>query len=193
MTFNAAIPQATDLISNSQSQIQTNFSQSNTAFGIDHTAFDVVSNQGKHKKSTYVEQGADPATLADEMALYSKDLAGVTTLYLRKENNGTVVQISGQDPTSATSGSSFLPGGIVIKWGTFSIGGSGTATPTFATAFPNNCFVVVPAVIDSGSPTVADSAVYAYNYTVNGFSATGTKRVSRTALALTASYIAIGN
>lgn len=54
MTFNANIPQPGDFISASQSEIQTNFSQSNTAFGIDHTAFDVVSNQGKHKQVTLI-------------------------------------------------------------------------------------------------------------------------------------------
>jgi len=45
MSYNASIPQATDLISQSQSQIQTNFSQANTAFGIDHTAPPIVTGK----------------------------------------------------------------------------------------------------------------------------------------------------
>src|SRR5437899_7348489 len=110
MTYNANIPQATDLISQSQSQLLTNFSQANTAFGIDHTAFDVLTNQGKHKKATLVEQTIDPVTLANEAAVYSKDVAGVTTTFLRKESAGTVIATSGQDPIRASVGSTFLPG-----------------------------------------------------------------------------------
>ena len=192
MTFNAAIPAATDLISQSQSQIQTNFSQSNTAFGIDHTAFDVVSNQGKHKKSTYVEQAADPATSANEVALYSKDLAAVSTLFLRKESNGTVVQMSGQDPTAAAAGSTFLPGGIIMKWGTVS---AATANPiTFASAFPNNCWSVVAQPINSNAATVANDYVYIYSVTTSGFSATGVRRTSLVAnTSFNYFYIAVGN
>ena len=91
MTFNPNIPQATDLTSASQSQILTNFSQLNTIFDVDHVTYDnaTVANRGKHDKSTYIEQGADPATSANEVALYSKDLSTVSTLYMRKESSGT--------------------------------------------------------------------------------------------------------
>lgn len=146
MTYNPSIPQSTDLISQSQSQILTNFSQANTAFSVDHTAFDVVSNQGKHKKVTLVEQ-SDPVTSANEMALYSKDLAAVTTLYMRKESNGTVIQMSAQDPTIASSGSTFLPGGIIMKWGNTGVV-SDNSVVTFASAFPTACWGVVITIID---------------------------------------------
>lgn len=126
MTYNAGIPQPTDIISSSQSQLQTNFSQANTAFGIDHTAFDVLSNQGKHKQSTYVEI-TDPTTLANEIAVYSKDLAGVTNLYLRQESNGNIVRMTagnqnaktGADTAkSSNNGETFFPGGFLMKFGT---------------------------------------------------------------------------
>ena len=136
MSFNPAIPQPNDLISQSQSQIQTNFSQADTAFGIDHTPFSTVSNQGKHKKSTYIEQGSNPATLANEMAVFSKDLAAVTTLYLRKESNGTVIQMSGRDPIDAASGCTFLPGGFLLQWGTYTITSHATTQAvSFAATF----------------------------------------------------------
>ncbi len=191
MTFNANIPQATDLISQSQSQIQTNFSQSNTAFGVDHTAFDVVSNQGKHKKSTYVEQAANPTTAVNEMALFSKDLAGTTTLYLRKESNGTVIQMSGQDPFIAASGSSFLPGGIIIKWGNATV--TNTQTVSFASAFPSNCFQVVCQPISASGVTTVNDYVYVASSNVNGFNATAVRRISLQGNTVTFSYIAIGN
>lgn len=126
MTYNPAIPQATDLISQSQSQILTNFSQADTAFAIDHTAFSVLADQGKHKKSTYYEQAVDPTTLINEVALYSKDLAGATTLYLRQESNGNVVQMTAGNQNaksgantakSSNNGETFWPGGFLAKFG----------------------------------------------------------------------------
>lgn len=191
MTFNASIPQPNDLISQSQAQIQTNFSQSNTAFGIDHTAFDVVSNQGKHKKSTYVEQAANPATSANEVAVYSKELSGASTLYLRKENNGTVIQMSAQDPTIAASGSSFLPGGVIIKWGSATV--TNTQTVNFASAFPTACWQVILQPINNGAVTVANDYVYVASSSTTGFNATGVRRTSLVGNTVTFSYIAIGN
>ena len=185
MTFNAAIPQSTDLISQSQAQILTNFSQSNTAFGIDHTAFDVVSNQGKHKKSTYVEQGSDPATLANEMAVYSKDLSAVTTLYLRKESNGTVIQMSGVDPIDAASGCTFLPGGFLIQWGTYTLAAPNSTTPVaFATSFST-----VYSLTITGNNTLNSSLPAYSGLSLSGFNG---NRASPLAGTVTYTYMAIG-
>lgn len=196
MTFNANIPQATDLISASQSQIQTNFSQSNTVFGVDHTAFDVVTNQGKHKKSTYVEQLANPATSPDELTLFSKDLGGATTLYLRKENNGTVIQMSGQDPVAASEGQTFLPGGMILKWGKQVTVSDGVLFTYGTGAFPTATFMVCisPAPADVNQNTVNDYAYVRQNPAINGFTCTTVKRASVSILAsCVINYIAIGN
>lgn len=128
MSYNPAIPQPNDLISASQAQIQTNFSQADTIFDIDHFTFDnaTTANRGKHRKSTYVEV-TDPTTAANELALYSKDLAGATTLYLRQESNGNVVQMTAGNQNaksgantakSSNNGETFLPGGFLMKFGT---------------------------------------------------------------------------
>lgn len=192
MTFQANIPLATDLISISQSDIKNNFTSLSTSWNVNHVDFN-ASGAGKHKFVSLPNQLVDPATAVSEVALYAKAVAAIPTLFLRKESNGSIIQMSGQDPIALTNGTTFLPGGIIIKWGQFSTNAGGTATPTFASAFPTNCFVVVTSVIDNGAPTIADSAVYAYNYSNGGFSATGTKRTTKAALALNASYIAIGN
>ncbi len=185
MTFDASIPQATDLISQSQSQIQTNFSQSNTAFGIDHTAFDVVSNQGKHKKSTYVDQASNPSTSANEVALYTKNLSGASTLYLRKESNGTVVQMSGPDPVVAASGLSFLPGGIIIQWGTYTItNGNATVAVLFSSSF-----TTVYSLVITGNGSADSSRPYYTSLSASGF--TGGR--GGTAGTVNYTYIAIGS
>lgn len=134
MTYNPAIPQSTDIISASQSQIQTNFSQADTAFAIDHTAFSTLANQGKHKKSTYIEWANppqptnDPVTAANEVAVYSKeDPQTTTSLYLRQENNGNIVRMTAGNQNansgantakSVNNGQTFFPGAFLMKFGT---------------------------------------------------------------------------
>lgn len=194
MSYNANIPQATDLISQSQGQLLTNFSQANTAFGIDHTAFDVAANQGKHKKSTYVEQAADPVTIANELAVYSKDVAGVTTEFLRKEGAGTVIATSGQDPIRAAVGSTFLPGdatrAIIFKWGD-----CGTVTPAGTAVaftagggsnFPTACFQVFVTVTQAGSNSTRVVTVDPATFATTGFTAYSSNNVN-------ARFFAIGN
>lgn len=151
MTYNPNIPQANDLISQSQAQIQTNFSQADTIFDTNHYTFDnsTVANRGKHRFSSYVEQGADPVTAANEIAIYSKDLAGVSQLYMRRESAGTVIQMSVGNPVVGNPGSTFLPGGIIMKWGFKNILSTGTAINFVAEGvgnFPTNCFGVTISV-----------------------------------------------
>ena len=148
MTFNSAVPAAADDPSVSQGQMLTNFAQTNTLFGVNHVNFDSTlpagvgaGNEGKHYAVTIIDQAAAPATAADEIALHSLAVGGVSTLYFRKESNGTDIQMSGPDPVAASPGQTFLPGGIILKWGTAVVNTGGTAIG-FAAAFPNNCWNV---------------------------------------------------
>lgn len=144
MSYNPNIPQPSDIPSQSQAQFLVNFQQLNTIFDVDHVPYNDAdtADRGKHDKSTYVEQGSDPTTAANELALYSKDDgSGNTRLFLRQESAGTVIQISGANPSASANGTTFLPGGLILKWGT-------KANPinndviSFSPAFPNNLFSV---------------------------------------------------
>lgn len=143
MVYTPSTPTASQFISISQPLIQENFSQANTIFGANHVEFDStdVANQGKHTFVSMIEQSSDPTTAVNEIALYTKDLGGINTLYMRKESDGTVIQLSGADPLAAASGYTFLPGGIILQWGTGHAEGTGHVN-TFPIAFPNNCFSV---------------------------------------------------
>jgi len=183
MTYNPNIPAANDILSNSQSQILTNFGQLNTVFGIDHVPFyPSVANSGKHAKVTLPE-GGDAATLVNEIALYCKDLSSVSTLYLRKENNGTVIQISGVDPIASAQGRTFLPGGLILAWGS-SASVSNGGTVSFASAFPNNCFGVQVTI--NIASTVSPVGINGYNTSGFTFRTTAGGGVPIT-------YMAIGN
>ena len=103
MTFNPNIPQAANIISQSQGQILTNFNQANTIFDVDHITFDaaVVANRGKHDQSTYVELAVDPATALNEVAVYSKNTGTQPEVFYRPELNGTPQRMTGGGITAA--------------------------------------------------------------------------------------------
>lgn len=96
MTYNPNIPQAADIISQSQAQLQTNFAQADLIFDVDHVTFDnaTAADRGKHRKSTYIEQTVDPVTAGNELVLYSKDASGRTELFYRRETNGQVGELT---------------------------------------------------------------------------------------------------
>lgn len=99
MSYTPGIPNANDLISQSQSQIRTNFVQLNSQFSVDHVPFDAGTNNGKHEKVTLLEQVSDPTTAADEMAIYVKDDGGSPQIFVRQESNGDITPIVGPFPT----------------------------------------------------------------------------------------------
>lgn len=186
MVYYNNIPQSTDKPSQSQSQIASNFSDLDSVFGINHVNFTdaTATNRGKHEYVTMIEQGADPGTAANEMALYTKVAGGATTLYLQREGGGTVIRMTPtQDPTIGNQGSTFLPGGVIVKWGFGNVTAAGTNL-IFPSAFPNNCWIVVATCENAGSGI----NVNVTSKNVNG----GTFRVSGAANA-TVEYIAIGN
>ncbi len=166
MTFNPNIPQSADIPSQSQGQILTNFQELNTVFDVDHVPFDDATavNRGKHDQSTYIELGADPATLSDEVAFYSKDSGGNSRLFMRQESSGTVIQMSGDDPVNAaSSGSTFLPGGLIYAWNRETVSNNTVVT---VSAVTNIHQVVI--TIEDGSAT-PQSRVYVFNITGNTY------------------------
>lgn len=154
MVFNPNIPAATDDPSQSQSQMLTNFNLANTYFGVNHVAFNAASDQGKHNFSTYVDQGGDPATAVNEIALYSKDVGGNSTLFLRKENNGAVVQMSNLNPVSAANGYTFLPGALLLQWGTATLIALGDTTVNFPITFSAQAYSVIINLINLPAATI---------------------------------------
>lgn len=102
MTYNPAIPGPNDLISQSQAQIQTNFSQADTAFAVDHTAFSVTPNQGQHKKVTLIAPIANPNLAGNLASVYTKTSgAGVELFYQHGIANLGVSQLTGGGITTA--------------------------------------------------------------------------------------------
>lgn len=118
MVWNASLPADNTKIRNAPTVIRAN--QDAVAANIDanHVALTDPSGGGKHKFLQMPAQGAAPITAADEGGVYTKDDGTRTALYWRQENNGTEVKLTGPDPSAATSGYTFLPGGLLLQWAT---------------------------------------------------------------------------
>lgn len=183
MVYKPNIPQPTNIPAQSQSDFLENFSELNTIFDVDHVTWNAASaaNRGKHTSSTYIDT-TDPVTATNEVAVYAKDDGGNSRLYMRQEAAGTVVQMSNRDPTIGANGETFLPGGILLKWGAVLVNSSPTAV-VFANAFPNSIFSIV-VTINNNNPN--------FSATVNAGSVSGFDIYS-TKTTVTHFYFAIGN
>lgn len=160
MTYNPAIPGASDIISQSQAQIQTNFSQADTIFTINHGAFDAatVADRGKHRKVDFFKIAA-PGAIANEAVLYAKAGPTSTEIFMQRDAVGTEIQLTSGNPIIASNGESFLPGllgaPLRFKWGQFTTTGATTVVTYTAlapalTAFPTNTLMVQLTPINAG-------------------------------------------
>lgn len=186
MTYNPNIPNPTDLLSNSQGQIKTNFQQLDTVFGKNHYEFSNSSGPaGKHK---FVEMPITtvPATLGGEGSLYTKT-SGQSQLYYTSDAGGLEYQMTRAIDANiatfgtATNGWTFLPGGLIMKYGTFLLVPSSftTFTPP-GPAFTNAPTAIVLTVNSSSSTDNAAMWTNATTTTVDVRVFTGNRTVSYT-------------
>lgn len=120
MPYQPNIPLATDLLSQSQLDIQTNFSEISTLININHGDFNTVT-AGKHKFLQMPEQAMSPVTIANEGAVFVAVGANslVSELNFKRENLAAgQPSIAFTEGENAANGWSRLPSGIMIRWKT---------------------------------------------------------------------------
>lgn len=188
MAYQANIPQASDSLSQSQSDIQNNFGAIQTLVNIDHVDF-ASTDQGKHKKVTFPLQGAAPAFSIGEIGLYNLNYAntGFNELFLTNSSGVSYPITAARTSTSpiATSGWTYLASGMLMIWGQSTIVAGGTITVDYSSVpgFPGFSVTValpqltrVTATTSSNYVTVAPTAVP--NLTqFRAFSSTGQNNV----------------
>jgi len=110
------IPQANDFLSKSQLEMLANHQEIQDAWGRiedanigDHISLSEpeVIKRGGHKKTTLIEQGADPSTGADEIALYSKETDSLAEIHYRQESDGSTYQLTSKGGVNV--------GGLVLR------------------------------------------------------------------------------
>lgn len=127
MAYNENTPaDINEKFSTSQPKITANFISIKTAFDVNHETFDTPGDhQGKHKFVTIREQLAKPALDPNEMALYTKEIGGISALFIEKED-GTEIDIT--TSANANPGYCVLPCGLRMAWGTSTIAVNSYAT-----------------------------------------------------------------
>lgn len=161
MSYNPAIPGPNDILAQSQAQIQTNFSQADSIFDINHITFDdaTVAERGKHRKVDLKRIPA-PGSVATEAVLYQKLSNGSSQIFMQRDGNATEIQLTGANPTAAATGCTFLPGGLKMNWGKVTVPvANGSVTATFNQAFTGDPFSVVATAINSSGTVNAIATV----------------------------------
>lgn len=190
MTFNPLIPQATDLISNSQAQLLANNGQLNAQYGADHDGFNTGSGNGSgmHDQVTFLANQSKPSLTRNSVAgvsgLYCNEVSSVSCLFF--QNSTQNIQLTGA--TNVSSKYITLPGGVIMQWGSFTISAGQTQSSTinFPISFPNAIFSVQITTQNSAPTNNAPS------YTTGGTSNFVAYRPGTTSN-ITYTYIAIGN
>ena len=130
--YNAGIPQPTDNLSTSQSQMLTNFGVLNTLYSNDHYPWTDATNVGKHKQVTLNNVAAPGAQINPASIIYTKAVSTISELFFRNSSTTGVQITNGTDAiwkggttiasgvvgvTASVDGSMRLPNGIIMNWG----------------------------------------------------------------------------
>lgn len=188
MSYQPSIPAASDLLSVSQSGLQTNFTQLNNVFAVDHVTFNpAVANSGKHNKVTLPQQASTPATAALEGVIYTKAVAGVMSLLYRDQSDGVISQLLSTNVWDSGSSSGTISlGTTLINYGNVSVAFSGNTTQVviYKTAFLSPAYVPYLISKDVSGPLFAITASAAGTFSITVYSGgSGTANFS---------YLAIG-
>lgn len=195
MPYDNNIPQPTDAISASQVQLLDNFTALQQLFEVNHVNFNQAA-QGKHKWLTMPSQVADPATLAGEIALFSRTsvYTAAPELCVRKETNGAVTEMTSS--LGATPGWAFTASGLLLKWGTgLTVAGDfpGGTTLVFPVAATIPVFgTVLSAYITTSGAAGADIFAMLRGFTNVDLTVLGVQRTANVGAAVNYQYLVMG-
>jgi len=164
-TFDPTIPAASHNPSVDQPNMQLNNASIDSILGVDHITFN-TNGGGYHQQVTFNSDNV-PAVPTLPPVLFTNTINGLSQLFYY---SGDATHSSGQYQQN-TNGSTFLLGGIILKWGMIENVGSPysvtySALSPSLTAFPTNCFGVFLQGISS-TPTIVGTP------TTTGFTASG--------------------
>ena len=146
ITYYTLTPLASDSISDTQPKINQNFIGTNAWTAVDHEEF-ASPNAGFHKKVTLTAQSPAPSFTGTQLGIYN--FVNPTTtkneIYVTKYNNNVLTDIPitassfNNASGSQDSGYSYLPSGLILKWGLKDVTlSSNVGSITFPSPFPVN-------------------------------------------------------
>lgn len=107
----------------------------------------------------------DPTAINNSLILYAKeDSSNIVRLFTRSKKTSSVTNVQITGPQSkATTGYTYLPGGVILAWGDSTVSNNGTVTIAGMTTLYQPVIT-----IDDSSGTPASRA-YVFNITSNTF------------------------
>ena len=145
MGYNRNVPQSTDLISNSQSDLLGNFQAidsgtTGTGIGLsrNHVTMTDATNGGLHHEVDFYQNVSDPTISGFVSSLYPKLVGSDSQLFFR--NGAQILQLTGTSTVGA-AGSVTIQGGVIIKFGKVTSPNNNTSVD-FPAAFASSCFGV---------------------------------------------------
>ncbi|HEX4374890.1 MAG TPA: hypothetical protein VHZ50_16415 [Puia sp.] len=142
MTYTLGIPADGQSLGNSKPQVRQNFTTIFNAFAVNHVALDSLP-QGVHNRVD-LQQVSTPTPPPTLNTLFTQVTAiPLGELFYVRGGSVTPVQMTNGDPINASTGVTFLPGGILIQWGLVTLNSSGVLanipfSPNFRLLGANN-------------------------------------------------------
>lgn len=181
MTYpiNVNIPAANNDPADDQPLMQTNFANINSYLQVDHTN-PATTGAGEHKQVTFNSNNVPAIPTSPPVLFTNNDAFSTPQLFFYSGNAAK----SSNQYVASTNGSTYLLGGIIVKWGSGNANQSGTVN-SFTSAFPNNCYSVLVTPTDTAyTGTFAVTAVSTTGFTAKRQSGSGVTGFY---------YLAIGN
>lgn len=177
-SYQPGIPTGTVNLDVDYQNIQGNFQQLDTTYGTDHVAYSQATNNGYHNIIRLVPH-AIPSAISGIGQFFTQTINdGINSdqaLYYLSGGNRQVQLTRNFQPTNGINGSSFLPGGLILNWGTATINTLGTPTNiTFNQAVTSGVYSITIGCINTGgnSPSANNVFIKDGSVTNSGFTVT---------------------
>jgi hypothetical protein len=205
-TYQPGIPTGRVNLNVDYQNIQGNFSRADTSFGTDHVAFSVNTPENGYHTAIHFNPISTIATngpnnyppdgytvvpgIGQLFGAQINDGNGIDTALFSLTGNGILTQLTSNFAPNpvANNGTTFLPGGLILKWGRTAEVNTNVVV-NFAPAFPNACFCVqVTRIRAANSP----GGTFGY-WVQNNFNAAGFTIINSDAHTYGNLWLAIGN
>lgn len=175
MAYQPNIPTGQVNLDVDYANLQNNFQQLDTTFGVDHTTFSNATSQNGYHTAIHLISQATPTPTAG-VGIVTNNIVndGIDTdeiLYFLTEKNKLLQLTRNFVPTKAANGSTFLPGGLILNWGRFT---RGTSWPGSSTAlnfsggnqnYPSSNYGVLVSLTGTPGPSSGDVAIVSISNT----------------------------
>jgi hypothetical protein len=193
MPYQPNVPQPTDTGSKSQGDLLANFQAIDSLIGINNYTFN-SGNDGYHARLDMPAQSIAPVNPPGLVTVVANPSAytTLTALSFFGDNGAAGIEMTSAD--KSTTGWTFLPSGILVKWGQTTANGLATITFPVAPLIPvfTSLLTVMLTVID---PAAADSNTFVRLTNTGaptGFSVYACQRTTSTVTNVSFQYVAIG-